>query len=93
LSRIGVIFNSFVILCICFVSAKKWQNEAPLKQEESFKVRFLIGETKERVKLHLHNTKETEIDIEKEWKNLQKILKSAANESLGTIKRNTGKSI
>ena len=26
-------------------------------------------------------------DIEKEWKNLQNILKSTANESLGTIKR------
>jgi hypothetical protein len=39
------------------------------------------------VKLHLNNTKENEIDIEKEWKNLQNILKSAANESLGKIKR------
>jgi len=37
------------------------------------------------VKLHLSNTKEDEIDIEKEWKNLQNILKSAANESLGII--------
>jgi len=41
----------------------------------------------QRVKLHLKNTKENEIDIEKEWKNLQNILKPAANESLGTIKR------
>jgi hypothetical protein len=39
------------------------------------------------VKLHLNNTKENEIDVEKEWRNLQNILKSAANESLGTIKR------
>jgi vacuolar-type H+-ATPase subunit E/Vma4 len=39
------------------------------------------------VKFHLNNTKENEIDIEKEWKNLQKVLKPAANESLGTIKR------
>jgi len=39
------------------------------------------------VKLHISNTKENEIDIEKEWKNLQNILKSAVNESLGTIKR------
>jgi hypothetical protein len=39
------------------------------------------------VKLHLNNTKESEIDIEKEWKTVQNILKSAANESLGTIKR------
>ena len=35
----------------------------------------------------LKNTKENETDIEKEWKNLQNILKSAANESLGAIKR------
>jgi len=40
----------------------------------------------QRVKLLLNNSKENEIDIEKEWKNLQNILKSAANESLGTIK-------
>ena len=39
------------------------------------------------MKFHLSNTKENEIDIEKEWKNLQNILKSAVNESLGTIKR------
>jgi hypothetical protein len=35
---------------------------------------------------------ENEIDTEKEWQNLQNILKSAANESLGTTKRrNRGK--
>jgi len=39
------------------------------------------------VKLHLNNTKENEIDIETEWKTLQNILKSAANESLGTTRR------
>jgi len=39
------------------------------------------------VKLHLSNTNEDETDIEKEWKNLQNILKSAAYESLGTINR------
>jgi len=39
------------------------------------------------VKLHLNNTKENEIDIEREWKTLQDILKSAAYESLGTTKR------
>jgi len=38
------------------------------------------------VKLHLKNTKENYIDSEKEWKNLQNILKSAAKESLGKIK-------
>jgi len=46
------------------------------------------------MKCHLSNTKEDEIDIEKEWKNLQNILKSAANESLGTIKwRNRRKNL
>jgi len=35
----------------------------------------------------LNNTKKNETDIEKEWKNLRNLLKSAANESLGTIKR------
>jgi len=39
------------------------------------------------VKLHLNNTKENEINTEREWKTLQNILKSAANESLGTTKR------
>ena len=38
------------------------------------------------MKFHLNNTKENEADTETEWKNLQNILKSAANESLGTIK-------
>jgi hypothetical protein len=38
------------------------------------------------VKLHLNNTKENETDIAKEWKNLQNIIKSASNESLGIKK-------
>jgi len=71
---------------------KQGQKKAPLKQEEFFKVRLLNDESirwlyTQRVKPHLNNTKKNEIDIEKEWKNLQNILKSAANESLGTIKR------
>jgi len=41
----------------------------------------------EKAKLHLNNTLKNETDIEKEWKNLQNIIKSAANESLGTIKK------
>ena len=41
----------------------------------------------QRVKLHLNSTKKNEIDIEEEWKNLQNVLKSAANGSLGTIER------
>jgi septum formation inhibitor MinC len=39
------------------------------------------------MKLNLNNTMENEIDIEKEWQNLQNVLKSAANESLVTTKR------
>jgi len=70
----------------------KGNKKARLKQEEFFKVRLLNYESirwlyTQRVKLHLNITKENETDIEKEWKNLQNILKSAANESLGTIKR------
>ena len=41
----------------------------------------------QRVKHHLKNTKENETDMEKERKNLQNIIKSAANESLRTIKK------
>ena len=71
---------------------KQGQKKAPLKQEEFFKVKLLNDESirwlyTQRVKLHLNNTKENEVDIEKEWKNLQNILKSAENEGLGTIKR------
>jgi hypothetical protein len=39
------------------------------------------------VKFHLKYTNENEIDFEKEWENLQNVLKSAAKEILGTIKR------
>jgi hypothetical protein len=39
------------------------------------------------VKFHLNNIKENKTDIEKEWENLQNILKSAAYRSLGKIKR------
>ena len=47
------------------------QQKEPLKQEEFFKVRLLNDESirwlyTKRVKLHLNNTKENEIDIEKE---------------------------
>jgi hypothetical protein len=41
----------------------------------------------QRLKLHLNNTKENETYIEQQWRNLEIILKSAANESLGTMKR------
>ena len=39
------------------------------------------------MKLHLNKTQENETDIEKEWTNLENIIKSAANESLGTVKK------
>jgi len=39
------------------------------------------------VKLRLNKKKENETDIEKEWTNLQSIIKSEANESLVTVKR------
>jgi hypothetical protein len=39
-----------------------------------------------RVKFHLNNIKENEAGIEKDWENLQNILKLAAYESLGKIK-------
>jgi len=70
----------------------KSNKKTPFKQDEFFKVRLLNDESirwlyTQRVKLHLSNRKDDEIDIEKEWKNLQNILKSAANESLGTRKR------
>ena len=83
------------LLCARVNFPPRWLNKgnkkAPLKQEESFKLRLLNDEIirwlyTQRMKVHL-NTKESEIDIEKEWKNLLNILKSAANESLGTIKR------
>ena len=39
------------------------------------------------MKLRLNKKKENETDIEKEWTNLQSIIKSEANESLVTVKR------
>ena len=84
------------LLCAKVKFPPRWLNKgnkkAPLKQEEFFKVRLLNDDSirwlyTQTVTLHLNNTKENEVDIEKEWKNLQNILKSVANESLGTIKR------
>ena len=58
----------------------KNNKKIPLKQEEFFKVRLLNDESirwlyTQRVKLHLSNTKEDEIDIEKEKKKLTKHIK------------------
>jgi hypothetical protein len=39
------------------------------------------------VKLRLNNKKTNEKDVDKDWKNLQNILKSTAYKSLGKIKR------
>ena len=70
----------------------KSSKKVPLRQETFFKIRLLNDKSirslyTQRVKLHLNNTKENEIDIEREWKTLKNILKSARNESLGTKKR------
>ena len=84
------------LLCANVNFPTPWLNrsnkKAPLKQKEFLKVRLLSDESirwlyTQRVKRHLNNIKEKEIYIEKEWKNLQNILKSAANKSLGIIKR------
>ena len=73
----------------------RWLNKinkkTSLKQDEFFKVRLLNDESirclyTQREKLHLTNTMEDEKDIKKERKNLQNILKSAANEILGITK-------
>jgi len=78
------------VLCAKVNFPPRWLNKSnknfPLKQEEFFKVRLLNDESTrwlytQRVKLHLSNTKEDETDIVKKWKNLQNILKLAANES------------
>ena len=57
---------------------KQGQQKGPIKAGRIFKVRVLNDESirwlyTQRVKLHLKNTKENEIDIEKEWENLQNI--------------------
>jgi len=88
------------LLCAKVNFPPRWLNKSskkvPLKQETFFKVRLLNDENirwlyTQRVKLHLNNTKENEIDIEREWKTLQNIIKSAANESLGKTKRRNRK--
>jgi hypothetical protein len=84
------------LLCAKVNFPPLWSNKSnkkvPLKQEEFFKVRLLNDESRrwlytQRVKLHFNNTKENGTDIEKEWINLKHIIKSAANESFGTIKK------
>jgi len=57
------------------VTVTYYVRKTPLKPEEFFKVRLLNDDSirwlyTQRVKLHLSNTKENEIDIEKERKNL-----------------------
>jgi hypothetical protein len=90
------IYSDHYLLCAKVNFPPRWLNKntknVPLKQEKFFKVRLLNDESirwlyTQRVKLHLNNTKENEIDIDREWKTLQNILKSEANESLGTTKR------
>ena len=71
---------------------KQEQQKGPIEARKFCKVRLLNDESikwlyTQRVKLHLNSTKENETDTEKEWKNLQNTIKSAANKSLGTIKK------
>jgi len=96
--RVYRIDSDHYLLCAKVNFPSRWINksnkEAPLKQEEFFKVRMLNDESirwlyTQRVNLHLNKTQE----IEKEWTNLQNIIKSAANESLGIVKRRKGESI
>ena len=94
--RSNEIDSDHYLLCAKVNFPPQWLNKSnkktPLQQEEFFKVRLLNDESirwlyTQRVKRHLCNTKENKTDVEKERKNLQNILKSAANESLGTIQR------
>ena len=67
--RSNEIDNDHYLLCAEVNLPPRWLNRSnkkvPLKQEEFFKVRLLNDENM-RVKLHLNNIKENEIDIEKE---------------------------
>jgi hypothetical protein len=83
-------------LCAKVNSPPRWLNKninkkVPSNQEEFFKIRLLNDERirwlyTQRMKFHLNSIKEKETDTEKEWENLQNILKSAAYESLGENK-------
>jgi hypothetical protein len=88
------------LLCVKVNFRPRWltgtTKRSPIKQKEFIKVKLINDESirwlyTQTVKLHLNNIKEDELDIEKEWKNLKNILKSAANKSLGTIKRQNRK--
>jgi hypothetical protein len=78
--RSNEIDSDHYLLCAKVNFPPQWLNKGnkrtPSKQEEFFKVRLLNDKGirwlyTQRVKLHLKNTMENEIDIEKEWKNLQ----------------------
>jgi len=88
--RSNEIDSDHYLLCAKVNFPPRWLNKgkkkAPVKQEELFKVRLLQDESI-RLKHYLNTTKKNETDIEEEWKNLQNILKLAAYESLGTIKK------
>jgi len=99
--RSNEIDSDHYLLCAKVNFPPRWLNKSnkkvPLKQKELFKVRLLNDESikwlyTHKAKLHLSNIEENETNIEKEWKNLQNI-KSAANESLGTIKNEIGESV
>jgi len=67
------------LLCAKVNFPPQWLNKSnkktPKQQEEFFKVRLLNDESirwlyTQRVKIHLSNKKENEIDVEKEWRKL-----------------------
>ena len=85
--RSNEIDSDHYLLCAKVNFPPRWLNKSskkvPLKQGTFLKIRLIYDESirwlyTQRVKLHLNNTKENEIDIEREWKTLQNILKSAA---------------
>jgi hypothetical protein len=72
--RSNEIGSDHYLLCAKVNFPPRWLNKGnkktPLEQEEFFKVRLLNDESvrwlyRQRMKLHLNNTKESEIDIEK----------------------------
>ena len=73
--RSNQIGSDHYLLCAKVNFPPRWLNKSnkktPLKQDEFFKVRLLNDESirwlyTQRVRLHLSDTKENEIDIEKE---------------------------
>jgi hypothetical protein len=84
------------LLCAKVNFPPRWLHEnrkdVSVQQEEFFKTRLFNAESRrwlyaQIVRLRLENIRIDATDVEKEWENLQYILKSAPSESLGEIKR------